>query len=450
MKDLTSGSIYKNFILFTIPMVLSAVLSQLHSTVDTIIAGKFLGETGLAATGATSAFLTMISCMMYGFGTGFGVYAARIFGQKDYKRLKSEVYNMLIFSGIFIEVIGIIMCLCVSPVIDILEVDPAIIKETKQYYTIFCLGFAFIIQNGYFIYIMNALGSSGFPFIISIISTFLNITGNILTITVFGWGVAGVALSTVFSTLVTNIINLIHLKKCFTRLEIPKERFKFDMAWLKNSYRYCLPSVFQQGVMYFASVIMSPIVNGIGKSATASYTVVIRIYNLSAAIYQNAAKTLSNFVSQSIGAKKLKQINKGLVIGFVQGVLFILPLLLVSVFGAEFVCEMFFSSDTSKQAVKYAVVFSKYYMPFIVLNLANNLFHAYFRGIGEMKFLFISTLIGSVSRIAASFILVEYFEMYGVFAGWALSWGTELIITLFVFFISFSNTEKIKKHIKSA
>ena len=91
MKKLTEGNIWKTFILFAIPMVLSGLLSQAYTMIDTMIAGHYLGEEGLAAVGATSSLITFISNLFAGYLVGFGMYLARLFGEGNYEKIRRRV-----------------------------------------------------------------------------------------------------------------------------------------------------------------------------------------------------------------------------------------------------------------------------------------------------------------------------------------------------------------------
>ena len=87
-EKLTEGNIWKNFILFAIPLILSGLLSTAYTMIDTMIAGYYLGEAGLAATGATSSMLTFVSSLFWGYMVGFGMYIARLFGEGAYERIR--------------------------------------------------------------------------------------------------------------------------------------------------------------------------------------------------------------------------------------------------------------------------------------------------------------------------------------------------------------------------
>ena len=89
MKDMINGNIYKTFFLFSIPMILSSVLSQAFGIINTSMAGIFLGSKGLAALGATSAVIDVMNSIFLGFSVGVGVYMASFFGAKDYKKYKN-------------------------------------------------------------------------------------------------------------------------------------------------------------------------------------------------------------------------------------------------------------------------------------------------------------------------------------------------------------------------
>ena len=131
MKNLTSGNIYKNFILFAIPMVLAALLSQAYNTIDTIIAGKFLGESGIAAVGATSAFITFVSSIFWGFGTGLSVYVAKLFGALEYRKLRDDIYsNVILLVAVEVVVSGLILLLR-KQIYELLKVSIALLSEPE-------------------------------------------------------------------------------------------------------------------------------------------------------------------------------------------------------------------------------------------------------------------------------------------------------------------------------
>lgn len=428
MKDLTKGNIYKTFILFAIPLVLAGILSQGYSLIDTVIAGKFLGADGLAAIGATSAFISFSSSIFWGYAAGSSIHTASLFGAKKYKEIKSAVYHNLISLVLAAIAFGIIVVLCDDFILEMLCVDKAVYSDAKLYLDIYIMGFFLMLLSNNCVHIMNAFGLSSYPFFMSLLSAVLNIGGNIFSIAVLRAGVAGIALSTLFSALVVDICYVFKIKKCFLEMGVLKDKVSFNPGLLKKISIYGLPVAMQQLIMYVAGLMISPMVNGIGSSASAAYTVVMQIYNINASVYQNSAKTLSNYTAQCVGAGKIGQLRKGVRVGLLQGMVFLSLPLLVCFIRARLVCALFFPEGYTGEGLDYAILFVRVYLPFILFNLVNNLFHAFYRGTASMKLLLLLTGTGAVSRIVFSMIFVQGYGMQGVYIGWVLSWITESIL----------------------
>ena len=433
MKDLTRGNTLKTFLLFAIPLVFGGVLSQGYNLVDTIIAGQMLGDTGLAAIGATGSFITLVSSALWGFGGGYAVYIARLFGSKDYKHMKNCILSGYLFITFVAIIFGIVLVLLKDPIFDILKVDATIRDDTFAYFGIYVAGLFIIVLNNFGFSIMNALGESTYPFFMSLVAAVLNVCGNIFAIAILKMGVMGVAASSVFSALIVNVFYIMRLKKCFDELGLKKEPVKFSVSYIKESLPYAGPNAFQQTVLYIAGVIASAIINGMGAAATAGFIVIMRIYDFCAQIYQNSAKTISNYTAQCVGAGKTDKIRKGLWIGIAQGCAFVFPVIVACMIFAGPVCSLFFDAEADPEAVEIALTFTKYYLPFLVFQLLCNIFHALFRGVKSVKCLFISTLVGAVSRILLTVVLANFYGINGVLIAWVLSWIAETVYSFVIF-----------------
>ena len=445
MKDLTNGNIYKTFLLFAFPLILSGFLSQAYSIIDTMIAGRILDYEGLAAIGSTSAFVQFFSSIFWGYGLGFSIYTARLFGAKDYKKLKTAVYVNYSIMMAVILLLSTVSVLMINPLFRLLEVDAQIWEGSRVYFSIYMMGSVFLLMEYNGIYIMNSFGISSYPLFMSITATVLHIAGNLFAVKVLKLGVGGIAASTVLSAAVVNLCYFIKIKKCFKEMGVDKYKIKFNAKLLKNSFIYSLPVMFQQSVTYFASFVISPMVNGIGGAASAAYVICLKMYEINASVFQNSSKTLSNYTAQSIGAKKYENIKRGLRVGFLQGTVFVLPVLAISVICARWCCSVFLPANSTGESFEMALVFVRYYLPFVLFNMMTNLFHSFYRGIAAMGLLITATIIGAVSRIVATYIAVKYIGMNGVYLGWAISWIAECIFSLTVYFTGGWKTKEIRQ-----
>ena len=433
MRDLTKGNIYKTFLIFAVPMVLAGVLSQCYSVINTIIAGKLLGDNALAAIGAISPLETFINSAFWGYGTGVGIYTAQLFGAKRYERMKSVIISNNIFISIVIFILSLFLVLFRSNVFAILEIDASIIDDCNGYFVInmLCKAIALFAINC--VYLVNGMGDSRFPFLMSLISATLNIAFSVLLVTVFKTGVEGMAIANAFSYLVIAVLYLLKIKKDFKELGILGVKVPINFSSVKETFRFSAFSMLQQSVMYFAGFLLSPMVNSIGAAASASYTVTLRIYDVNASIYQNSAKTLGSYTAQCYGARKYAQIRKGIKVSFLQNCLFVLPVLLCCIFLSTSVASLFYTKEASPVSVGYTVDFLRFCMPFLICNIAANLYHSFFRGIGDMKALFVTTLSGSVARIIVGKMLILPFGIYGYYAGWVLSWIIDGLVGILIY-----------------
>ena len=446
-KDLTEGNIYKNFILYVIPLILAALLSQAYSTIDSVIAGKYVGDYALGAIGAASSLSTFLSTLFSGFSVGFSIYVARLFGRKDYAKLKSDIVNVMLFLIGCLVLVGVLCVVFCKPIFAFLRVDDEILIDAMIYFCITKAGFFLIVGNSALVQILHALGVTGFSFYMSLLSAVLNIGGNIVSVTVLHMGIAGIALSTVLSSAVVMVFYLLKLRACFRELPCEKTPFRFSLHSVGASLRYSLPVCLQQGSMYFAGLVLSPITNGLGAAATTGYAVSNRFASVCATVYQNSSKVVSTYTAQSIGAGKTDRIRKGLFAGAVQSFVLVAPVLLACVLFARPISSIFFTNGYTGEAFEYAVRFAVIYLPFLLFNVINNLMHSFFRGMGALGTLIFSTAFGSAVRILLTFLLVGSMHIDGIYFGWAASWVAEALLCFVIYLCRYRNEKMIQKRI---
>ncbi len=443
MKDLTRGNVYKNFILFAIPMVLAGVFSQAYSIIDTAIAGKFIGESALAAIGATSPLISFISSAFWGFNSGIAVYIAHLFGAKSYKGIKDTILTCVLPEILLMLTIATTLIVFRHQIFSLLKVDEKIYADAMAYFVTYVAGYFLVILNDTGVKITNALGISEYPFYMSLLAALLNVSGNLFTVLYLKWGVFGLAFSSVFSALIVNIAYFIKIASCLKDLGVSRHKARFDGFILRDSSKYTLSNMAQQGIMYTSGVIVSPMINTLGPDATASYTVCLQVYNIIATVYQNSTKTLSNFTAQAEGAGKRSILKKGVTAGLVQSILFALPLVLSCIFLPREIAGIFLDENATPTTVSYSVTFLKYYLPLVLINVLANLFHAFFRGLGSRAPLILSTVFGSLARIIFSYFLIPQMGMQGMFTGWVMFWLFDALCGV-LYYIGFLRNEKQK------
>lgn len=431
MEKMFEGNIRKKFFFFALPLIFTALLSQAHNVVDTIMASHFLGDEAVAAIGSTSPFVSLLSSLFWGYGTGFSVYVAILYGAGDYDRMLNVIKINILLGVAGVLVISGITLGMYRQIFSFLKIDSDIYNDALLYFSVYIAGEVFLFVNWCGTYIANALGLTKIPFAASFMTCVLNIAGNYILIKLCGLGVLGAAIATVVSALVLDIFYIYKFAKVFKGMNLSIKGLYIDPSEFRRSFSFALPSMFQQSIMYFCTAFVSPLTNLSGSDAIAGYTVGMRVYDVNAGVYQNANRAVSTYVAQCMGAKKQSLVSKGVAVGFLQNLLFLSPFLIATVWGGKYISGLFLSNELS---LHYATVFMRYCMPFVVFNVVNNLMHAVFRSSGAGRFLVTATVIYAVSRIVYSYALFPKAGMYSVYIAMALAWITEAVFGMAVYF----------------
>lgn len=433
MKDLTQGNIYKNFFSFGFPTVLAGLLSQSYAIIDTAIAGQYLGDTGLAALGATGPLSTVVSAFFWGYGTGFSIYTARLFALKDYSKLKSAVYSTFVMFFLLAAMIGGGCLLFREQIFTLLKVPENVHSEAMLCFVIRQFGIFFLVTNATWVAVLQSFGIGSFTLITSLISAVINVGGNLLCVIVFKTGAEGLVISSILSCAVVFGCYWLKFAQCLKELGVDKEKIQLKFSFVRNSLPYSLPTCLQQVAMYFCGLLISPLCNGLGKEALASRSVANQLYDLCATIYQNSTKACTTYIAQSAGKKEYKNVSKGLRVGFLQSTAFVTPFILAIAIFYKPVCSAFLNESSAEITRAYAYEFARYWLPVVYFNLVNNLFHGLFRATKATGHLFGSTLFASIIRAVFTFLFISDMGMRGFFLGWTLSWIAEFVLVLILF-----------------
>ncbi len=433
MKDLTSGNIYKAFFLFSIPLILSSILSQAFGIIDTSIAGLFLGSKGLAALGASSSAIVVVEAFFWGMNAGIGVYLSGAFGEKNYEEFKKIVVSNRIFIFAVTSTLALLAIILNGPILKFLNVEDVIYIDSRNYFILMFINMPFALITHLYIYIFSSMGMSSFPMYISMASSVINIVGNILSVTVLDIGVIGLGLSTVISTIISFLLYTIKIRKCYKEMEVDKLSCRFNFKYVKRVFPAAIPNGAQQLSMYLAGFIISPIKNGLGYTAIASLSIVGKVEGMMSLFYGNCARTISTYIPQCVGAKKYHKIKKAIGVSFIQSLVFVIPVMLVIWLFPQIICLLFFNSETEAEVIQNVVTYIKIFMPFMFFHAFSNAFHNVFRGLKNSTQLLISTSLCSVASIILAFTLCPIMGIKGYYLQAALSWIIECIYIVIVY-----------------
>ena len=308
--DLTQGPFLKKMILFSIPIILTHLLSNLYTTVDLMVVGSFRGDLALAAMGATGSFISMMNCLVLGMSTGVSVLIAQKIGAKQYDQVEKTLHSAVILS-LIVGVVGGAICIAVTPaVLRLIDVPELIFDDAVLYARIVFLGYPAAAFYNYTAAAVRAQGDTRRPLIFLTISGASNAVLNVIMITVFGMGVEGVAIATVASHIVSSALMLRLLLRHESYLRLSFRKLKMERRTTLRIMAIGIPLGIQNAMYNLANVMVQSSVNAFGEIAVAGNTAAANLVNYPYVAQVSVQSAAMTFVGQNIGAKKFNNVKK--------------------------------------------------------------------------------------------------------------------------------------------
>ena len=444
MKDFTKGKIPKQIFYFALPIVLSSILQQLYSIVDSIFIGHYVGKEGLAAVGASFPLIFALVSFVIGIGSGSTVIISQYMGAKRMDSVKKAIdtmYIFMFFGGIILTFIGIYVAPFIFKLTDLpAEVMPFAVEYIQIYLMGNVLFFGFAGTNA----ILRGIGDSKTPLYFTLIATVTNIFLDWLFISEFQMGVRGAALGTILAQGGAFFTSIIYLNRNHELISLHLKRLRFDKKIFNESLRIGLPTGFQQTIVSFGMIALFGIVNQFGTDVVAAYSISLRIESIPLMLSMSFAAAIAPFVGQNIGADLPLRVKQGFrnalfmtnAISVLTSILFLLfPRLIISAF------------TTDVNVIDIGVEYLKIVAPFYIVFSTMFILTGTLRGAGATLIPMFITLIALwLFRIPVSYFLSETIGRAGIWWGVPIGWTVGMIIS-YIYYLS-GNWKKAKVKIE--
>ena len=305
--DMTTGSPLRHILGFMLPTLVGYLFQQFYSVVDTVIIGRMLGQSSLAAVGATGSINFMIIGFCMGLCSGFAIPVAQKFGAKDFVGMRKFVANSIWAAGFFGSIITLVVYTLCRPILVLLHTPSDIIDESYEYISVLFLGILVTIMYNLASGIMRSLGDSRTPVYFLLISSGLNIVLDIVMVSVMG--IAGAAWATVISQLVSGLLCILYMKRKFTILSLTRDEARLDMNYVGKLLYIGVPMGLQYSITAIGSVMLQSAVNILGSLYVASSATALKITMFFSCPFDALGSTAATYSGQNMGAKKLDRIG---------------------------------------------------------------------------------------------------------------------------------------------
>ena len=273
-----NGTIMDKLISFSLPLMLSGILQLMFNAVDIIVVGRFSGSQALAAVGSTTALINVFTNLFIGISLGANVLAARFYAAGKDREMSDTVHTavtLALVSGIVMAFVGLIFS---RWALELMGTPDDVIGQSALYMKIYFLGMPFFMLYNYGAAILRAVGDTKRPLIFLVISGVVNAVLNLILVIMFHMDVAGVAIATVISQLISCILVLRCLRTSKTSYQLHFGKLRINTVYLKQIFQVGIPAGIQSTVINLSNALLQSSVNSFGSTAMAGYTAANNIF----------------------------------------------------------------------------------------------------------------------------------------------------------------------------
>lgn len=428
-KDLTVGKPSSVLWKFCLPMFGSIIFQQLYNIADSFVAGKFIGDLALAAVGNSYEITLIFIAFAFGMNIGCSVIVAMLFGAGRHRDMKTAVYTTFIASLVLCGVLmaaGIVFC---DGLLKLINTPEDIFADSALYLDIYVFGLPFVFLYNVATGIFSALGDSKTPFIFLACSSISNVAVDILFVTAFKMGVAGVAWATFLCQGISCILSLVVVVSRLKKIKTEEKTIIFSWEMLGRISKVAVPSILQQSFISVGNIVIQGVINSYGAAVTAGYSAAVKLNNMVTTSLTTLGNGISNFTAQNLGAAKYERIKQGFKAGLKLVWIICLPVVALYVIASNPLINIFLESS-SGTAMDTGVMFLRIVSPFYFVLALKLVADGVLRGSGLMTKFVIATFTDLILRVICALIFSSFWGVIGIWLSWPVGWVIATVLSV--------------------
>lgn len=421
MKDLTTGKPIKIILLFAIPLFIGQLFQLFYSLADTRIVGAILGETSLAAVGATTTLSDFLIGLLNGFTNGCAIIIATYFGSGDRDNMKKAIGGTIL-SGIVLSVLISAGCLLFLPrILGALNVADFLMAESRAYIGIVLAGLLAATLYNVCAAILRALGDTFTPLLFLILAAVLNVVLDYTLIKYGNMGVAGAALATVIAQAVSAVLCFFYMKVRYPELSLRREDFRFDKIIYKKLIATGSSMGFMVAFVNLGTLALQITINTFNQDIIVAHTAARKATNIFMLPFSVLGTTLATFCGQNLGAGKYSRIKTGLRDTLLLTFIWCAGVALVAYTLSGPLIHMITASD-NEVILSTASLYLKVNTSFYFVTAIICLFRNSMQGFGDNKTPVFSSSLELIGKVAISFLLAPAIGYMGIIVAEPIVW----------------------------
>lgn len=312
VQDMTEGNSLRLILMFAIPLFIGNIFQQIYSMADTMVVGYYLGDSAIAAIGATSSLYSLVINFAGGLNNGYGIIVTQRFGARDRKEMKQAIAGMMLLDGIVVLILTILSLSFLKPLMQFMNTPEDIFDQSYAYISVIYTGMAATMGYNLFAAILWAMGNSRSPLYFLILSSLLNIVLDLMFVVGLKLGIGGAAAATVLAQTASALSCGIYIFRNYREYLPEKEDFQVHrhMLWILFSTGISL--ALMSSLVDLGSVTFQRVNNTLGQTVIAAHAAARKLLMVLLQPLGTIAVAGSTFVGQNWGAKKALRIQTAL------------------------------------------------------------------------------------------------------------------------------------------
>ena len=426
---MTEGSVVKNILFFSVPLILGNLLQQLYNTVDSIIVGNYVGSNALAAIGSSTSLVYLLIAFSQGVSVGAGVVISQRLGQKNKEGVQTSVHTALALAGILGIILTVGGILFSKEILLWMNTPEEVLTDAVTYLRLYSAGMVFNVVYNMAAGILNAAGNSRRSLGYLAIASVTNLILDLVFIVGMKTGIAGAAIATNIGQMISCVLAIWFLVRAQTDYKVYLNKIKIHKSTAGLIIKIGLPTGFQNMVISLSNILVQSSVNSFGANAMAGFGAYMKVDGFNVLPVTSFGMAATTFVGQNFGAGKTERVKRGMWITLGIGILYTITTGILLLIFSETIMHLF-SNDSAviaygQQAMHF---FCPFYWVLSILHALSGTVRGTGKSIPPMLVLLISLCFFRVLWV--QFVMPNIASIEGIFMLYPISWaiGSGLMI----------------------
>lgn len=427
--NMVTDSPGRALLLFALPMILGNLFQQFYNIIDSVVVGRFVGEEALASVGASYSITNVFIAIAVGGGIGSSVVVSQFLGAKQTGNMKTAISTTLInFLSIGV-ILGGLGLLFNHRILSFMNTPENVFHDASVYLGIYFIGLPFLFMYNVQASVFQALGDSKTPLYLLVFSSLLNVVLDLLFVTQFFMGVAGVAIATLIAQGLSAVLSFLILIKRLKEYETTEPFRLYDWNMMLHMMRVAIPSTLQQSIVHIGMLLVQSVVNGFGSAVMAGFAAGTRIESICIVPMLALGNAMSTYTAQNIGAGKKDRVKVGYRYCYLMAGAFAVIICVIMETWGDLFIRSFLNEGSADTAFQTGMSYVRFISFFYICIGCKATTDGLLRGAGDVVVFTVANLVNLAIRVSVAAVFAPIIGVQAVWFAVPMGWTANYIIS---------------------